>query len=109
MIVRMWRGQTTRDNAATYLSHVTGNVFPALGGIDGYLGARVLRRESSDRVEFLVLTHWESWQAIRAFAGEDPEVAVIEPEARRALAEFDSFVRHFDVAYDSGGSLGRHT
>lgn len=102
MIVRIWKGQTTRENAAAYLRHVTGHVLPALGGIPGYLGGRVLRRETDGRVEFLVLTHWDSWDAIRAFAGDDPEVAVVEPAAREILEEFDSFVRHFEVAYPPG-------
>ena len=101
MIVRVWRGQTTPKNADAYLRHVTDKVLPSLLGIGGYLGARVLRREVAEGMEFLVLTQWDSWDAIRAFAGEDPDVAVIEPAAKAVLAEFDSFVRHFHVAYDT--------
>ena len=61
----------------------------------------VLRREVAERVEFLVLTQWDSGDAIRALAGGDPDVAVIEPAAKAILAEFDTFVRHFHVAHDS--------
>lgn len=101
MIVRIWKGQTTPDNAAPYLRHVTAHVLPALCGIPGYLGGRVLRRETGGRVEFLVLTHWNSWDAIRAFAGDHPDMAVVEPAARAVLEEFDGFVRHFEVAYEA--------
>jgi heme-degrading monooxygenase HmoA len=100
MIVRIWRGQTTPVNAAGYLQHVTGLVFTQLRGISGYRGGWALQRDTGENVEFLVITHWESWGAIRAFAGDEPERAVVEPAARRLLAEFDSFVRHFDVAHD---------
>lgn len=47
--------------------------------------------------EFLVITLWDSMDAIRRFAGEDSERAVVEPEARAVLAEFDDFVRHYEV------------
>jgi hypothetical protein len=53
----------------------------------------VLRRKE----EFLVITFWESMGAIRRFAGEDPERAVVEPEARAVLAEFDDVVLHYEV------------
>ena len=101
MIVRVWGGRTTPENADAYLRHVSEKVLPSLRGIGGYLGARVLRREVAEGVEFLVLTQWDSWDAIRAFAGEDPDVAVIEPAAKAVLTEFDGVVRHFHVAHDS--------
>jgi heme-degrading monooxygenase HmoA len=103
MIVRFWQGQTTGENAEDYLRHITETVFPNLCTIDGYLGARVLRCDESGKVEFLILTQWGSWDAVRAFAGDAPDVAVVEPAARALLAEFDSFVRHFEVAYESNG------
>jgi hypothetical protein len=45
-----------------------------------------------------VLTLWDSMEAIRRFAGPEPNKAVIEPEARAALASFDEYVTHFEVA-----------
>jgi heme-degrading monooxygenase HmoA len=50
-----------------------------------------------EEIEFLVLTLWESMEAIRAFAGDQPELAVVEPEARAALVRFDSTVVHYEV------------
>jgi hypothetical protein len=50
-----------------------------------------------EEIEFLVLTLWESMEAIRAFAGDQPELAVVEPEARAALVRFDSTVAHYEV------------
>ena len=50
------------------------------------------------RTEFLALTLWDSLDSIRTFAGDDPETAVVEPEARAVLAEFDDFARHYEVA-----------
>jgi heme-degrading monooxygenase HmoA len=58
---------------------------------------RVLRREERGRVEFLVMTFWDSMESVRRFAGPDPERAIVEPEARAVLAEYDDFVRHYEV------------
>ena len=94
MIARLWRGRArTPDDADAYQRHVTTRVLPELEAIDGHRGAQVLRRQE----EFLVITFWESMDAIRRFAGEDPERAVVEPEARAVLAEFDDVVRHYEV------------
>ena len=94
MIARVWRGVAQDGpNADAYLRHLDANVLPALKSIAGYREARVLRRKQ----EFLVVTFWESMDAIRRFAGEDPERAVVEPEARAVLAEYDEFVRHYEV------------
>jgi heme-degrading monooxygenase HmoA len=101
MIVRLWRGQTTRDNADAYHAHVTQTVFPVLTEMDGHKGSYLLKREVAERVEFLAVTLWESLEAIRQFAGDDMDEAVIEPEARAVLAEFDTSVRHFQVTHGS--------
>jgi heme-degrading monooxygenase HmoA len=106
MIVRLWRGQALPDKADAYLAHVTQAVFPKLLGIPGYLGGRVLRRDAGAHVEFLVMTEWASWDAIRAFAGDHPDIAVVEPEARRVLAAFDESVEHFNVMHESRGRAG---
>jgi heme-degrading monooxygenase HmoA len=94
MIARVWRGAAaTPANADAYEDHVRTRVLPALGAIAGYRGARVLRRG----LEFVVITQWESMDAVRRFAGDEPEAAVVEPEARAVLSEFEEVVRHYDV------------
>ena len=99
MIVRMWRGFASAEKAPDYHRHVTQTVFPSLKHIAGHRGAYLLKREAGGRVEFLAVTLWESIEAVRAFAGPNPDVAVVEPAAVAALTEFESFVRHFDLAY----------
>ena len=101
MIVRMWKGRAVAAMADAYQTHVTTVVFRKLTAIDGYLGGRVLRRTAGDYVEFVVCTDWASWDAIRAFAGETPDRAVVEPAARAVLHDFDEHVHHFDVAHEA--------
>jgi uncharacterized protein len=101
LILRMWRGNTTPQKSRDYVEHVTSKVFPALQAIDGHRGAYLLRRSVDDAVEFVVLTLWESMDAVRKFAAPKPEKAVVEPDARAALTEFDKFVAHFEVVHRS--------
>jgi heme-degrading monooxygenase HmoA len=97
VIVRCWRGRATTDQAPHYRAHLLEAVLPQLRRIPGFLGLRLLQRPHPAGVEVQVMTEWTSWDAIRAFAGSAPEVAVVEPEARAVLVDFDAHVEHFDV------------
>ena len=103
MIARMWRGQAKAANADSYERFVTTKVFAALPAIAGHRGAYLLKRpvatEEGNEVEFIAVTLWESLAAIRDFAGEAIDRAVVEPEARAILSSFDDFVRHFELAH----------
>jgi hypothetical protein len=94
---RLWRGWTTPDNAGAYIEHLRGATLPALGAIPGHQGAIVFRRDADDEVEFIVLTLWDSFGAVRAFAGEDYDVAVIPLEVRALLLRCEERARHYDV------------
>jgi heme-degrading monooxygenase HmoA len=98
MIARIWRGQAATHNAPRYRQHAIQHVFPDLASIPGHRGAYLLTREERGEVEFLAVTLWDSIDAIKTFAGEDPETAVVEPEARAILSSFDNFARHYEIA-----------
>jgi heme-degrading monooxygenase HmoA len=70
---------------------------PTLRRVDGYAGAMLLERETSDGVEIIVLTLWRSLDSIRAFAGADLDGAVVADEAAALLTQFDRRVRHYDL------------
>ena len=103
MIARMWRGSAIRERAEDYVKHLEQSVVPELRKIDGFQGIYLLRRELSDGVELVVLTLWESMDAIRKFAGENPEVAVVAPAARVLFREYDAEVKHFEIALNLKG------
>jgi heme-degrading monooxygenase HmoA len=104
MIVRIWRGRAAPTNPHAYAEHFTQRVLPELKAIAGFLGAALLREDRPDGIEFLVLTRWESMDAVRAFAGDDVTKAVIEPRAMAALVDFDASVRHFTVVEEAAGA-----
>ncbi|MEZ5289398.1 MAG: antibiotic biosynthesis monooxygenase, partial [Vicinamibacterales bacterium] len=74
MIVRLWRGRADGAGAPAYRAHFESAVRTTLARIPGFREASLLERPIEDGVEFLVLTEWESWEAVRAFAGDRPEV-----------------------------------
>jgi heme-degrading monooxygenase HmoA len=100
MIIREWRGRANPSQADAYPKHFHDKVIPELRQVLGFSGAQLGRRQLGDKIEFLVLTRWQSMDAIRAFAGMDVEKAVIDPDAVAALVEFDSRVRHYEVVED---------
>src|SRR5262245_34777298 len=98
MIARIWTAQTTQSRASEYAEHLRMKVLPKLRKLAGYAGARLLERKSSDVAEIIVVTFWESIEAIRNFAGADMETAVVADEAAALLTQFDERVRHSEVA-----------
>lgn len=97
MIGRLWSGRTAPADADDYEAFLRDDLLPEVATLDGARGAYVLRRDDGDGVEFVTLTLFDSIDAVRRFAGEDEELAVIEPRAAELLASFDERVRHFDV------------
>jgi heme-degrading monooxygenase HmoA len=102
MIIRAWRGRASEAKSDAYPRHFHDAVAPALRDVPGFLGGQLGRRAEGDQTEFLVLTGWQSMEAIRAFGGPDLDKAVVEPGAVAALDEFDTTVRHYEVIEEVG-------
>jgi heme-degrading monooxygenase HmoA len=98
MIGRLWSGRTEPADADAYEAFLRDDLLPEVSTLDGARGGYVLRRETLDgAIEFVTLTIFDSLDAVRRFAGDDLERAVIEPRAQELLAEYDPDVRHFEV------------
>jgi heme-degrading monooxygenase HmoA len=100
VIARIWHGWTTPANADAYETLLRSEVLPGIRRLAGARGAYVLRAPLEDEVEFVTVTLWDSLDAIRAFAGEDHEVAVVPPSARRLLSRFDDRSRHYEAVVE---------
>jgi len=97
VIARFWSARATAAGARAYAGHLRTHVLPAVKQVDGYAGAVLLEREVSAAVEILVITWWRSLDAIRRFAGPDPEEAVVADAAAALLTTFDRRVRHYEL------------
>lgn len=106
MIVRLWSARTTPAQSQGYLQHFSNEVLPALQTFAGYVSSSVLMRPAENALEILVITVWQSFSAIDAFAGPDREAAVVAPEAAALLTHYDRRVRHFEIARTDNLSFG---
>lgn len=97
MIGRLWRGWTATDEADAYEELLRNEVLPGILRIDGCRGAYALRREGEEGTEFVTLTLWDSMNAIRRFAGEEYETAVVPEKAQALLARYDKTSVHYEV------------
>ena len=100
MIARIWHGWTAPENADAYEEFLRTKMFPSIHRVQGYLGADLLRREDGQEIAFVTITRFESLDAVRAFAGENYERAVVEPEARALLSRFDDRSEHYEIVID---------
>jgi heme-degrading monooxygenase HmoA len=97
LIARIWRGVVRSADADEYAVYIRDTGFAQYGETEGNRGAWMLRRDEGERTEFITYSLWESYDAIRGFAGEDIEVAVYYPEDERYLIEREDTVRHYEI------------
>lgn len=99
MVARIWHGWTTPSNADAYESLLKSEIFTGIQDrkIEGYRGIQLFRRNLDGEVEFITVMRFDSIDAVRAFAGEDYEVAVVPPKAIALLSRFDARSQHYEV------------
>lgn len=93
----MWHGVTLRSKADAYTAFLERRAIPDYRSVPGNLSVAVLRRDEAHVSHFMTVTHWESEESIRAFAGENLLTAKYYPEDQSFLLEFESQVQHFTV------------
>ncbi len=96
MIARLWHGWTKPENANEYESLLRTAILPDIHRVSGYNGAWLMRRRDGQEVEFITLTFWDSWDAIREFAGDDHAHSVVPDAARKLLLRFEEKSIHYD-------------
>ena len=97
MIARIWRGVTREADKDTYFEYLQKTGLKEYASITGNQGVWVLRRVDDVKSEFTLISLWDSWDAIKAFAGPDPEKAVFYPEDDKFLLERGPRVSHYEV------------
>lgn len=95
MIARIWHGVTLAEKSTEYLALLQARAVPDYRSIPGNVSVEILHRSTGYVTHFLIVTHWESNEAIAAFAGDDIEQARYYPEDRDFLLEFEPNVQHY--------------
>ena len=103
LIVRTWLATASRAGAGEYTRYFAGTLLPQLRELAGFAGAYLLRRDLDQEgtAELTAHTFWNSREAIRAFAGDDITIAIVEPEAQAMLLDFDRTATHRSVVADA--------
>ncbi len=102
MVVRQWRGWTSAADAERYVDYLNETGVRELAATPGNRGVQVWRRTEGERAEFVVVSLWDSREAIRAFAGGEIETARFFPEDERYLVERELTCTHYDVVSVAG-------
>lgn len=100
MIARIWHGWTTLENADSYEALLNTDIFPGIAakGVSGYRGIQLLRRRlETDEVEFVTIMWFDSWEAVKAFSGNDDRRSYVPPQAQEVLKRFDEYSAHYEV------------
>ena len=100
MIGRMWHGWTTPQNADKYEKLLKEEIFSGIAEkeVSGYKGIQLFRRTlDNDEVEYVTIMWFDSWDAVKQFAGEDYEQAYVPAAAQEVLARFDERSQHYEI------------
>jgi heme-degrading monooxygenase HmoA len=98
MIARIWRGITLAEKADAYIARLKETGLKDYANTPGNRGVTVLRRIQGEHSEIVLISLWDSMEAVRAFAGENPERSVYYPEDENYLLEMEPLVRLYEVA-----------
>lgn len=102
MVARIWHGRTLTAKADDYEKYLQASGVKKVLATDGNHGVEVLRRTDGSQTDFIVISYWESIEAVKRFAGADYEKAVILPRDGEYLIDVEPVVVHYEVVRAGG-------
>ncbi len=87
MLTRIWRGRTGRNTADWYEAFLKRTAYPNYGSVEGNRGWVLLRRETPSDIEFVLISFWDSAEALQRYTGPDTSRPKYYPEDSRALLD----------------------
>ncbi len=97
MIARSWGCRVPLAHARGFHRHLLATGVADYRRQPGCLDVQLWRRDADGWASFLLLSTWRDLDAIRGYAGDTPEVAVLYPEDDAFGLVPDRFVTHYDV------------
>ncbi|BAD84930.1 hypothetical protein, conserved [Thermococcus kodakarensis KOD1] len=99
-IMRLWHGRVPREKRDAYERFLIERAVPDYSSVEGLLKLYFTRRDEEKETHFLLVTIWDSWESIKKFAGENPELAKYYPEDDEFLLEKEKYVQHYEIFYE---------
>ncbi|HZE73861.1 MAG TPA: hypothetical protein VE091_01055 [Gemmatimonadales bacterium] len=97
MIARSWHGRVRAARADDYFAYLQRTGLADYRATPGNLGVLVQRWTEGEVSHYLLTTLWDSFDAIKRFAGEDYTAARYYPEDDEFLLEREPHVTHTTV------------
>jgi heme-degrading monooxygenase HmoA len=99
MIFRKWTGRIRTAERDAYVAYIVGTGLADYANTPGNRGYQMVTRDLGDgTTEVSTMSWWDSMDAIRAFAGAEPERARYYPEDDAFLLDRPEHVEHSEVA-----------
>ena len=99
-VMRLWHGRVPREKGDEYEEFLIERAVPDYSSVEGLLKLYFTRRDEENETHFLLVTIWDSMEAIKRFAGENPELAKYYPEDDEFLLEKERYVQHYEVFFE---------
>jgi heme-degrading monooxygenase HmoA len=99
-IMGPWHGRMLREKGDAYERFLIERAVPDYSSVEGLLKLYFTRRDEENETHFLLVTIWDSWESIKKFAGENPELAKYYPEDDEFLLEKERYVQHYEIFYE---------
>lgn len=105
MIIRMWRGKVRIEKAEAYKELMKSIAIPDYSSVEGFISCHFTTSQKEDHVEFLLITYWQTLEAIIQFAGKNYQQAKYYEEDKEYLLEFPEEVEHFEIFASANSNL----
>ncbi len=99
-IMRLWHGEVSLEKADAYEKFMIERAAPDYGSVEGLEKLYFQRRDEDSKAHFLLVTIWTSMDAIKKFAGENPELAKYYPEDDDFLLSKEKHSTMYDIFYE---------
>jgi heme-degrading monooxygenase HmoA len=100
LIGRIWHGKTPAAKADDYTHYIFDAGIKKIAAITGNRGVELLRMDGTPNTEFMVISYWDSIDAVKRFAGEHYTQTHNLPRDPEFLVDMEPTVRHFSVLVD---------
>jgi heme-degrading monooxygenase HmoA len=97
MVARLWHGRTPADKADEYRQYLFDAGVKKIASLPGNRGVQMMMSKSADQGEFMVVSYWDSIEAIKGYAGEDYTKVHDLPRDKEFLIDHEPLVRHFEL------------
>lgn len=99
MIARIWHGYTKPEHESVYEIMLREEIFIGIRekNMNGFIDIQLLKRKLENEVEFITIMRFESINAVKNFAGNDYEKAVIYEDAKPLLVRYDERSQHYEI------------